>query len=111
VRTTLAIEQWRAGDRFVERLDEPTLRRVQPVLEATYAELRRRLGSAFTVDELVELYEAGGGWALDLASRLAPEHPETWDARIVDAAFHQYLRQAQDWGGGRFLALDRGDED
>jgi len=102
----LAIEQWRAGDRYVEQLDPATLRRVLPVLEAVYDELRRRLGGAFTVDELVALYESGSGWALDLAARLAPEHPETWDARIADAAFHQYLRQAQDWGGGRLIPPD-----
>lgn len=104
----LAIDQWRAGDRYLAGLEGLVAQRALLVAEETYDELRRRLGGAFTVDELVALYESGTSWGLDLAARLVPEDPDAWDPRIVDAAFHRYLGQAQDWGGGRLKV--RGDE-
>jgi hypothetical protein len=67
-------------------------------------QLRRRLGSTFSADELVKLYdEEGTGWCADLAVSAAPEAPYAWDVRIVaDAAFGMYLREARDFAGGRF---------
>src|SRR5215211_1875008 len=99
-----ALEQWRAGER---RLDEAPFDE-QPVLELVtrevVAELRRRLGSAFTTQELAELYDAGTGWVADVAVAVAPEAPFAWDVRVVgDAAFARYLRDAVDFAGGRRL--------
>jgi hypothetical protein len=100
-----AVEQWEAGlrrltDAYPEQ--EPTLERVTRAIEA---QLRRRLGGAFTVDELVDLYDEGTGWCTDLAVEIAPDEPFAWDARIVaDAAFGRYLRAATDFAGGRRLA-------
>ena len=66
------------------------------------AELQRRLGGAFTAEELVALYDEGTGWCTDVAVDAAPEHPFAWDARVVaDAAFGRYLRGATDFAGGR----------
>jgi hypothetical protein len=97
-----AILQWQDGER---RLDEapaeqlPTLERVTRRIQA---ELRRRLGGAFTVDELADLYAQGTDWCTDIALAAAPEEPYAWDARIVaDAAFARYLRSATDYAGGR----------
>jgi hypothetical protein len=74
------------------------------VTRAVQAELRRRLGGAFTLEELVELYEEGTGWCTDLAVQAAPDAPYAWDARIVaDAAFGRYVREAGDFAGGRRL--------
>ena len=53
--------------------------------DAAVAELRRRLGSGYTVDELVDLYGCGTSWVLDLAYRVAPEAPWAWDERVVAA--------------------------
>jgi hypothetical protein len=97
-----AIEQWREGTR---RLDEAP-RQQRDVLERVVArivsELRRRLGGAFTAEELAELYDEGTGWCVDLAVATAPDAPYAWDARIVaDAAFARYLRRAADYAGGR----------
>jgi hypothetical protein len=99
-----ASEQWLAGERRLNAapFDE------QPVLEVVtrevLAELRRRLGSAFTTDELADLYDAGTGWVADVAMRVAPDAPFAWDVRIVgDAAFARYLREAVDYAGGRRL--------
>jgi hypothetical protein len=98
----IARDQWEAG---LRRLDAafpeqaPTLERVT---RAVQAELRRRLGGPFTLEELAELYDEGTGWATDLAVETAPDEPFAWDARIVaDAAFGRYMRAATDFAGGR----------
>lgn len=98
------MQQWRGGERRLNEAEPSRLRVLERVVERVYAELRRRLGGAFLVDELVELYDSGTGWAQDIAVRAAPEHPWAWDARVVvDAAFARYLREASDFGGGRRL--------
>ena len=100
-----AAEQWEAGLRRLETapFDE------RPVLEAVARrvqdELRRRLGSTFTTEELAELYDRGTGWVSDVAIATAPEAPFAWDVRVVgDAAFARYVRDAADFAGGRRLA-------
>ena len=98
-----AIQQWRVGERFVEQAPTEQLRALQRVEDELVAELRRRLGGAFTVDELVDLYEAGTGWCLELAARVAPGASWTWDGRVADAAFARYVRGAANYAGGRRL--------
>ena len=97
-----AIHQWREGER---RLDEaPAAQRpaLDRVTDAIHRELRRRLGGAFTTDELAALYDSGTDWTLDLAVSVAPGAPWAWDPRIVaDAAFARYVREATDFAGGR----------
>lgn len=97
-----AHDQWLAGLRRLEqapREQRPVLERVTRRIED---ELRRRLGGAFTAQELAELYDRGTDWCSDLAYAAAPEHPFAWDARVVaDAAFARYLRGAVDYAGGR----------
>ena len=74
------------------------------VTREVYAELRRRLGSTFTTEELAELYDSGTGWVADVAVAAAPESPFAWDVRVVgDAAFARYVREAVDYAGGRRL--------
>jgi hypothetical protein len=99
-----AIEQWQAG---VRRLEEAPFDE-RPVLEVVTREvqneLRRRLGSTFTTEELAALYDAGTSWVSDIATAVAPEAPFAWDVRVVgDAAFARYLREAVDYAGGRRL--------
>ena len=100
-----AREQWERG---VERLDNAYPEQVATLERVTRAiqnEIRRRVGGAFTLDELVELYDEGTGWATDLAVETAPDEPFAWDARIVaDAAFGRYQRAATDFAGGRRLS-------
>jgi len=101
-----ALEQWRDGERRLAAApswQQPALERVTARI---HAELRRRLGGAFTAEELADLYEQHGtGWCIDLAVATAPEEPYAWDARVVaDAAFARYLRAAADFAGGRLRA-------
>ena len=103
-----AIQEWQES---VRRLDATPAREraaLELVADAAVAELRRRLGSAYTVDELVDLYGHGTSWVLDLAYRVAPEAPWAWDERIVaGAAFARYVRGASDYAGGRRLESQR----
>ncbi len=97
-----AIYQWQQGERRLERAPREQGPLLERVIEALVAELRRRLGGRFAAQELVELYEAGTSWCLQVAMKLAPEDPWAWEATIVtDAAFARYLREASDFAGGR----------
>jgi hypothetical protein len=97
-----AIDQWHAGERRLDEAPPDQRAALERVTRAVEAELRRRLGGAFTVEELVELYDRGTGWTTELAMAMAPEEPFAWDARLVgDAAFARYLRGATDYAGGR----------
>ena len=100
-----ALEQWQAGLRRLEAapFDERPI--LEVVTRKVLEELRRRLGGAFTTQELADLYDAGTGWVSDLAVAVAPDAPFAWDVRIVgDAAFGRYVRDAVDYAGGRRLA-------
>jgi hypothetical protein len=97
-----AIHQWRDGERRLAAApahERPALERVTGRI---HAELRRRLGGAFTVDELAALYDQGTGWCLDVSVAAAPDAPWAWEARTTcDAAFGRYVREAVDYAGGR----------
>ena len=97
-----AMQQWRAGERRLHEIEPPRVRTAERVAERVYAELRRRLGSSFLIDELVALYDDGTAWAVDIAVAAAPADPWAWDARVsVDAAFARYAHEASDYAGGR----------
>lgn len=101
-------QQWREGARRAAAAPPEQRPAIDHVVDALVAELRRRLGSTFTVDELVELYdEAGTSWCLDVAYAIAPGAPWAWDARTTaDAAFARYARLAQNYAGGRRVEAD-----
>jgi hypothetical protein len=97
-----AIHQWRDGERRLADAPPAHLPALELVTERIVAQLRRRLGGTFTTEELVQLYEQGTGWCLDVAVAVAPAAPWAWDVRTVaDAAFARYLREATDFAGGR----------
>ena len=79
--------QWEDGERRLRDAGGPDSERA---IAAVTRELRRRLGSTFTIDELAELYGEGVEWA----TAIAP-------APVVDAAFARYAREAADYAGGR----------
>jgi hypothetical protein len=102
-----ALAQWQDGLRRLAEAPPEERRALERVTRAIEEELRRRLGGAFTSDELVALYDEGTGWTTDLAVSVAPEEPYAWDVRTVaDAAFARYLRSATDFAGGRRVPLD-----
>jgi hypothetical protein len=101
-----AVSQWQEGERRLAHVPPEQARAAERVTQLIVAELRRRLGGRFMIDELVDLYEQGGtDWCLDLAYKVAPGAPASWDARTVgDAAFLRYMREASDYAGGRRIA-------
>jgi hypothetical protein len=99
-----AVFQWEEGYRRLEeaRSDPALHRALARAVVAVQAELRKRLGSTFSVAELAAVYREGPDWTLDLAIRIRPEDPARWDPRVAaDAAFYLYMRQAADFAGGR----------
>jgi hypothetical protein len=102
-----AIYQWQRGERRLRDAPPARVALLERVIAALVAELRRRLGGRFTADELAALYERDTAWCLQVAMRVAPEHPWAWDAAlVVDAAFARYLREAVDFAGGRLLPAE-----
>jgi hypothetical protein len=97
-----ALEQWKEGERRLGEAPPEQQYVLERVVQRIVAELRRRLGGAFTAEELADLYDEGTAWTTDVAVAAAPEDPYAWDARVVgDAAFARYLRRAADFAGGR----------
>jgi hypothetical protein len=96
-----SVHRWQDGERSVGATPPERRPTVERVCERIYQELRRRLGGSFGALELVELYESGTAWCLQLAANTAPDAPWAWDATVADAAFHRYLREAYDYAGGR----------
>ncbi len=76
--------------------ERPALDRV---VDALVAELRRRLGGSFTVQELADYYfEHGTDWCFEVAVRTAPRTPAAWDmTTVAGAAFARYARVAVDF--------------
>lgn len=105
-----AIQLWEEGQRRLRQADPATQAVLERVVDRLVDELRRRLGGAFTTDELAALYSAGTDWALDVAIATSPDDPRAWDAQTAaDMAFVRYVREATDFAGGRRRVPD--DED
>ena len=99
-----AVFQWEDGYRRLQeaRSEPPVYRALGRTVTAVQDELRKRLGSSFSVAELAALYREGTDWTLDLAMRARPEDLAGWDPSVAaDAAFYLYMRQATDFAGGR----------
>jgi hypothetical protein len=97
-----AVQQWRVGERRLQKAPPDERRVLDRVVDAIVDQLRRRLGGKFTSDELADLYDRGTAWCLDIAVTVAPDDPRAWEAdTVADAAFARYLREATDYAGGR----------
>lgn len=95
-----ALHLWQDGERRLEQAPTAQRRALDRVIERITAELRWRLGSSFTVDELVECYGDSPSWSLGLALQVAPAEPLAWEQWVSDAAFHRHLRRARDYRAG-----------
>jgi hypothetical protein len=100
-----ALFQWEEGRRELQALsdDPPARRRADRIVDAIREELRRRVGSTFTADELVECYAQGTEWCLQMAMGM---RAGAGDAQMLaDAAFWLQLQNASDFAGGRRLTV------
>jgi len=106
VRYDDLIGLWQEGARRMERADPADRAAMERVTDEIVAQLHRRLGGPFTVQELANLYvEQGTDWCFDIAVRVAPGRPAAWDVPTVSgAAFARYAREAIDYTTGRRTA-------
>lgn len=88
-----ALFRWEEGARRIQA-DPQRDRPLRNVLD----ELRRRLGSSFTLGELAGFYAEGVDWAWEIADRSGAGGDSAF---VVDAAFFRYAREASDYAGGR----------
>ena len=93
-----ALFQWEEGERRLSETDGPARADLEYAVETVIDELRRRLGSSFTLRELADLYASGVDWASEVAQKRFAGTDSPW---VVDAAFHRYAREATDYAGGR----------
>lgn len=93
-----ALFQWEEGESRLQGVPPGERRPLERGIEHVLTELRRRLGSTFTVDELAAYYGEGVDWAVTLAARAHPTADAAW---LVDAAFARYAREAANFAGGR----------
>jgi hypothetical protein len=96
----VARREWEDGYRRFQAAshDPAAADKLNIQLEVVTAELRRRIGQTFTLEELVGLYERAEAWVRDSVSEHAPTPgwPRTL-ALVEDAAFHLYQRGAVDY--------------
>jgi hypothetical protein len=92
--------EWEEGNRrFEEAVRDPSAReRLYAQVEVVSDELRKRLGSVFTLEELAHAYLSAEHWARQAVSERAPA--SGWSRTVAlaeDAAFHAYARGAIDY--------------
>jgi hypothetical protein len=100
VAAELARHEWAAGYRRLEdeREHGARYRRLLDHVEAISGELRRRVGSVFTISELAAEYKRADDWVPQALAGLPPEaHYPAGVSLATDAAFHLYARGARDY--------------
>ena len=99
-----AVFEWEEGHRRLQaaRSDPGRHRMLGRVVVGVEDELRKRLGSRFTIAELVRLYREWGDVLCDAGMAAVPSGEELTDVSAAcDAAFYLYMREAADFAGGR----------
>ena len=96
----LARQEWADGYRRLEsEREEPARYRVLLAQVGAIAdELRRRVGSVFTLAELADEYSGADRWVAEALAALPVEARYPAGVSVAtDAAFHLYARGAQDY--------------
>jgi hypothetical protein len=95
-----ARRDWERGFALLQEAaeDRVSADRLHAQVEAILAELRRRVGGTFTLEELTREYSHAERWARHVVADEAasPGWPRSL-AVAQDAAFHLYARGAQDY--------------
>lgn len=96
----LVRDDWEAGHRRLELVsrDEARAALLSQQVDVISAELRRRVGSTFTLEMLAAAYAGADGWVRQAIEEQAPT--SGWArtiAMVEDAAFHIYARGALDY--------------
>jgi hypothetical protein len=98
--TEVSRQEWADGYRRLasERENGDRYRRLLAQTEAITDELRRRIGSVFTLAELAAEYRGSETWVAGALEQLPREAQYLPDMAVAtDAAFHLYARGARDY--------------
>jgi hypothetical protein len=95
-----ALFQWEEGEARVRAAEG---RELDQAARFVVDALRRRLGGAFTLDELVAFYAEGTDWVSDEVQR---RFYDVDSSAAVNAGFLRYARSAMDYAGGRRRVLE-----
>jgi hypothetical protein len=95
----LARHQWAEGRRAVDRTrsDPGAHRRLVAQMEVVAAELTRRVGQVFTLDELAMEYDGADRWTLETIDDAFPDDVPAGVSTAADAAFDLTSRRASDY--------------
>jgi len=93
-----ALFQWEEGEARIRNAEPAVARELDRAARVVVDELRRRLGGAFTLAELADLYGEGTDWVSDAVGR---RFAEADTSTAVNAGFLRYARSATDYAGGR----------
>jgi glutathione S-transferase len=95
-----ARQEWEEGHRRLEAeaRDRTRADALYAQLEAVLAELRRRVGETFTIEELARVYSTADDWSREAVAERAAGPGWTRTLSTVEAAaFHVYARGAVDY--------------
>ena len=98
-----ALFQWEEGEARIRDASGGEALELDRAARLVVEELRRRLGSTFTLGELADLYGEGTDWVRDEVGR---RFQELQTSTVVDAGFSRYARSATDYAGGRLREPD-----
>ncbi|MEA2466916.1 MAG: hypothetical protein QOJ57_1042 [Thermoleophilaceae bacterium] len=98
-----ALFQWEEGETRIRQADPRESHELDRAAKLVADQLRRRLGGAFTLDELADLYGEGTDWVSDEVQR---RFLGTDTTAAVNAGFLRYARGASDYAGGRRRVFD-----
>jgi hypothetical protein len=99
VDVELARHQWAEGRRALDRArdDRATYNRLIRGIEVVLAELTRRIGQTFTLEELTREYPAADRWSLEVIDDAFEAGAPADTSVMTDAAFDRYSRRASDY--------------
>ena len=95
-----ARHEWEEGQRRFESeaLDPSRVEALHAQRDAVVEELRRRVGSTFTLAELAAVYADSDRWLAEVVEERSPSRGWARTVSVAgDAAFHAYSRQALDY--------------
>jgi hypothetical protein len=96
----LARHEWQESYQRLEEeaTDVRRRERLHDQVDALVAELRRRVGQWFTLEDLAAVYEGADAWSREIvADRVAPRDWLRTLPIVEGAAFHLYSRGAVDY--------------
>jgi hypothetical protein len=99
VDVELARHQWEDGRRALERAraDRSAHDRLTDQVDIVTAELNRRVGQIFTLEDLASVYESADRWVIEVIHEARPNEVPAQASTAADAAFQRFSHRASDY--------------